>query len=472
MGAALTRHLVAAYGARHLLLISPRGRVDEATAQLESELSALGAKVAVAACDVADRAALAEVLGKLKRPITAVIHGEGEHPAKPSANAPRPDVFRSVVDGAVNLHQLTKSGDVTAFVMLCTVAGALGLAGSGEQAAANSFLDALARYRRKRELAATFLAVGSTDAPTTASRVGELSTHEFAAMFDVATSAGLAQAVIMRINSAALREQTSSTEVPALLRGLIDVSARLADPGRARPLRLTPAPRGHVTGGAGHLPARPGAHGGRGRARPRPAPTRCRADGVPGARLRLADRGRAAQPARPRRPGCACRATLVFDHPTPAALARTTCAAELLGARTSAAPARLGAVGRRGRADRDRRHGLPLPRRRRARRRTCGGCVADGGDAIAGFPADRGWDLERSTTPTRTGRHDLRPRGRLPARRRRVRRRVLRDLARARRWRWTRSSGCCWRPSWEALERAGIDPTSLRGSRHRRVRRR
>ena len=51
-----------------------------------------------------------------------------------------------------------------------------------------------------------------------------------------------------------------------------------------------------------------------------------------------------------------------------------------------------------------------------------------------------------STTPTPTApARTLRPRGRLPPRRRRLRRRLLRHLARARRWPWTRSSGCCWR---------------------------
>ncbi|MDX8141123.1 SDR family NAD(P)-dependent oxidoreductase [Lentzea sp. BCCO 10_0061] len=454
MGAALTRHLVAAYGARHLLLISPRGRADEATAQLESELSALGAKVAVAACDVADRAALAEVLGKLKRPITAVIHGEGEHPAKPSANLPRSDVFRSVVDGAVNLHQLTKSGDVTAFVMLCTVAGALGLVGSGEQAAANSFLDALARYRRKRELAATFLAVGSTDAPTTASRVGELSAHEFSAMFDVATSAGLAQAVIMRINSAALREQTSSTEVPALLRGLIDVSARLATPDerdlsalRQRLVAMSPEEqdifllnlvRTEVAGVLGLTGAE--------RAEAKKTFRELGLTSVTAVDLR--NRLTAAT-------GLHLSAPVAFDYPTPTVLARHL-RAELLGERASVVPLEMvrsapdepiAIVGMACRYP----GGVSSPE-------DLWRLVMAGGDVVSPFPADRNWDLEKlfdGASHTRSGGflHDaadfdaeffgISPREALAMD---PQQRLLLEV------------------SWEALERAGIDPATLRGT--------
>ena len=54
--------------------------------------------------------------------------------------------------------------------------------------------------------------------------------------------------------------------------------------------------------------------------------------------------------------------------------------------------------------------------------------------------------------------HVVRARGRLPARRGRVRRRLLRHLARARPWPWTRSSGCCWRPPGRRSSGPGIDP--------------
>ena len=66
-------------GPRHLLLASRSGPAAPGAAALAAELAGLGAEVTVAACDIADRAALAGLLARIPagRPLTGVVHAAG-----------------------------------------------------------------------------------------------------------------------------------------------------------------------------------------------------------------------------------------------------------------------------------------------------------------------------------------------------------------------------------------------------------
>jgi acyl transferase domain-containing protein/acyl carrier protein len=160
---ALARHAarwLAGHGAEHLVLTSRRGPDAPGAAELEAELTGLGAKVTFAACDVADRAELAAVLAAVPEeyPLTAVVHAAavlddtmigGLTPAQMDK------VLRVKVGGAVNLHELTRELDLSAFVLFSSAAGVCGLPGQGNYAPGNAFLDALAGYRRGLGLPAT-----------------------------------------------------------------------------------------------------------------------------------------------------------------------------------------------------------------------------------------------------------------------------------------------------------------------------
>ncbi|WP_431781875.1 SDR family NAD(P)-dependent oxidoreductase [Streptomyces chumphonensis] len=165
LGSLVARHLVRRHGVRHLLLLGRRGPEAPGADGLCTELRELGAEVTVAACDVSDRAALAEVLGTVPadRPLGAVVHAAGtlEDGTVESLTAERVSaVLGPKVAGAWHLHELTRELGLTRFVLFSAAGGMLGNGGQANYAAANACLDALARFRRGQGLPGHSLAWG------------------------------------------------------------------------------------------------------------------------------------------------------------------------------------------------------------------------------------------------------------------------------------------------------------------------
>ncbi|MFD0650373.1 SDR family NAD(P)-dependent oxidoreductase [Streptomyces malaysiensis subsp. malaysiensis] len=164
LGAHVARWL-AANGAEHLVLTSRRGLEAPGAAELRDELTGLGSEVTVAACDVADRKAVETLLATIPadQPLTAVMHAAGVLDDG-VLDALTPERFATVLgpkaDAARHLHELTRELDLSAFVLFSGIAGTLGDAGQGNYAAANAYLDALAERRRADGLPATSVAWG------------------------------------------------------------------------------------------------------------------------------------------------------------------------------------------------------------------------------------------------------------------------------------------------------------------------
>ncbi|MEU8481524.1 SDR family NAD(P)-dependent oxidoreductase [Streptomyces hygroscopicus] len=252
LGALVARHLVTRHGVRRLLLTGRRGAQAPGAAELVAELAELGAEARAVACDVADRDALAAVLAEVEpsHPLTAVVHAAGVlDDAVVTALTPERlhAVLRPKVDAAWHLHELTAGRDLAAFVLFSSVVGTLGGAGQGNYAAANTFLDALAHHRRATGRAGQSLAWGlweevggMTGHLDEADRrrierhgMTPLSRRDGLELFDLARASGRPLAVPAHLVAGALRTHPSP-----LVAGLVPGAAATAGPAPAAPESL------------------------------------------------------------------------------------------------------------------------------------------------------------------------------------------------------------------------------------------
>ncbi|MFF2021969.1 SDR family NAD(P)-dependent oxidoreductase [Streptomyces sp. NPDC058171] len=246
LGAVFARHLATSHGVRDLLLLSRRGPGAEGAAALVAELDALGCGARVVACDVSDREQLAGALASVERPLIGVVHTAGvlDDGVVESLTVEQVDrVMRPKVDAAWHLHELTADADLSAFVVFSSVAALMGSPGQGNYAAANAALDALAATRRAAGLPATSLAWGLwSDTAGMAAQLDEadlarlermgmtaLTPETGPALFDRSLDLEAAVVAPVLLETAALRAQARAGMLPPLLRGLVKAPARAGE---------------------------------------------------------------------------------------------------------------------------------------------------------------------------------------------------------------------------------------------------
>ncbi|MEU7650283.1 type I polyketide synthase [Streptomyces huasconensis] len=246
LGGAVARHLAERHGVTRLVLTGRRGPEAPGAAGLVAELAELGATARVVACDAAERDELAGLLDGIPD-LRGVVHAAGviDDGVLTALTPERFDtVLRPKADAAWHLHELTRDRDLALFALFSSAAGVFGAPGQANYAAANAFLDGLAHHRRRLGLPAQSLSWGlwaetsgltgeldKTDLDRMArTGVRALSTADGLALLDAATGDNHTHTVPVRLDPARF-----TGAVPPLLRGLVKAPARPTASGGAAP---------------------------------------------------------------------------------------------------------------------------------------------------------------------------------------------------------------------------------------------
>ncbi|KAH8885728.1 ketoacyl-synt-domain-containing protein [Thozetella sp. PMI_491] len=203
LGRSLAMHM-ADCGAKSLAFLSRSGPSDPKASDLGSELSKRGTRAAFYSCDIAEREHLEQTLEACSQelpPIAGCVQGamvlrDGIFETMSHENFKAS--LRPKVQGSWNLHELLPR-NLDFFVMLSSISGATGNPGQANYAAGNTFMDALAHYRRQADLPALSLDLGlMVDVGFVAERQGTSNLKKW-------ESVGLVEEELLLLMSAAMR---------------------------------------------------------------------------------------------------------------------------------------------------------------------------------------------------------------------------------------------------------------------------
>ncbi|MEV5920078.1 SDR family NAD(P)-dependent oxidoreductase, partial [Streptomyces pseudogriseolus] len=145
-------HWLAERGARELVLTSRGGPSAAGVADLVARLRAAGAeRVEVVACDVAERDEVTALLAAHR--VDGIVHAAGvlDDDLIEAMTPERLErALRAKALGAVHLDELTRGWALEAFVVFSSIAGVWGSGGQAVYAAANACADAVTQARRGR----------------------------------------------------------------------------------------------------------------------------------------------------------------------------------------------------------------------------------------------------------------------------------------------------------------------------------
>ena len=227
------------------IVLNGRRAPDPPAEAVVRELRERGLEVRVEIADVTDGDAVEGMLYRMEAelpPLGGVIHSVGvlSDGALTNQDWGRFEaVLRPKVLGAWRLHRATLDRDLDLFVLFSSVAGVFGNPGQANYAAANAFLDQLARHRRALGLAGQAIAWGAWSGVGEAEEARERIAGRLAAFGEswIAPEQGL------RVFSRLLREDLGTSVVasvdwsalpspPPLLEELVDDPAGMDERGR------------------------------------------------------------------------------------------------------------------------------------------------------------------------------------------------------------------------------------------------